>query len=150
MKKDYPGHDDGVIKWRQFPRYWPFVRGIQRSPVNSPHEGQWRGALTFSLIYAWTNGYDVTVMIYPDLRHHMTGLGHDGLTHWSLGNGDPRHQIAMSQWWPRCSWVNIKNDIVRVTSIAIHLKELNPVVPVTAGNDVCAFIGKCMRYHNVR
>ena len=25
-------HDD-VIKWRHFPRYWPFVRGIHRSPV---------------------------------------------------------------------------------------------------------------------
>ena len=31
-------HDD-VIKWKHFPRYWPFVRGIHRSPVNSPHEG---------------------------------------------------------------------------------------------------------------
>ena len=28
-------HDD-VIKWKHFPRYWPFVRGIYRSPVNSP------------------------------------------------------------------------------------------------------------------
>ena len=36
-------HDD-VIKWKHFPRYWPFVRGIQRSPVNSPHKGQWHGA----------------------------------------------------------------------------------------------------------
>ena len=45
-------HDD-VIKWNHFPRYWPFVRGIHRSPVNSPHKGQWRGALMFSLIYAW-------------------------------------------------------------------------------------------------
>ena len=31
-------HDD-VIKWKHFPRYWPFVRGIHRSPVNSPHKG---------------------------------------------------------------------------------------------------------------
>ena len=30
-------HDD-VIKWKHFPRYWPFVRGIHRSPVNSPHK----------------------------------------------------------------------------------------------------------------
>ena len=43
-------HDD-VIKCNNFPRYWPFVRGIHRSPVNSPHKGQWRGALMFSLIY---------------------------------------------------------------------------------------------------
>ena len=25
-------------------------------PLNSPHKGQWRGALMFSLIFAWTNG----------------------------------------------------------------------------------------------
>ena len=49
-------HDD-VIKWKQFPRYWPVVRGIHRSPVNSPHKGQWRGALMFSLICAWINGW---------------------------------------------------------------------------------------------
>ena len=36
-------HDD-VIKWRHFPRYWPFVWGIHWSPVNSPHKDQWRGA----------------------------------------------------------------------------------------------------------
>ena len=40
-------HDD-VIKWKHFPRYCPFVRGIHRSPMNSPHKGQWRGALMFS------------------------------------------------------------------------------------------------------
>ena len=45
-------HDD-VIKWKHFPRYWPFGRGIHRSPVNSPHKGQWRGALMFSLICTW-------------------------------------------------------------------------------------------------
>ena len=43
-------HDD-VIKWKHFPRNWPLVWGIHRSPVNSPHKGQWRGALMFSLIY---------------------------------------------------------------------------------------------------
>ena len=32
-------HDD-VIKWKHFPRYWPFVWGIHRSPVDSPHKGQ--------------------------------------------------------------------------------------------------------------
>ena len=39
------------MKWKYFPRYWPFVPGIHRSPVNSPHKGQWRGALMFSLHY---------------------------------------------------------------------------------------------------
>ena len=72
---------DDVIKWKHFPRNWPFVRGIHRSPVNSPHKGQGRGALMFSLICVWINGwvnnreagdlrryrahYDVTVMSWP-------------------------------------------------------------------------------------
>ena len=49
-------HDD-VIKWKIFLCYWPFVRGIHRSPVNSLHKGQRRGALMFSLICAWINGW---------------------------------------------------------------------------------------------
>ena len=61
-------HDD-VIKWKHFPRYWHFVRGIHRSPVNSPHKGQWRGALMFSLIYAWINGW-VNSREAGDLRRH--------------------------------------------------------------------------------
>ena len=61
-------HDD-VIKWEDFPRYWPFVRGIHRSPVNSPHKGQWRRALTFSLICARTNAW-VNKSEAGDLRRH--------------------------------------------------------------------------------
>ena len=34
-----------------------FVRGIHRSPVNSPHKGQWRGSLMFTLICAQINGW---------------------------------------------------------------------------------------------
>ena len=49
-------HDD-VIKWKHFSRNWPFVWGIHRSPVNSPHKGQWREALIFSLNCVWTNGW---------------------------------------------------------------------------------------------
>ena len=74
-------HND-VIKWKHFPRYWPFVPGIHRSPVNSPHKGQWRGALMFSLICTYINSsvnnreagdlrryrayYDVNVMLYTN------------------------------------------------------------------------------------
>ena len=61
-------HED-VIKWKDSLRYWPFLWGINRSPVNSPHKGQWRGALMFSLICAWTNGW-VNNRNAGDLRHH--------------------------------------------------------------------------------
>ena len=60
-------HDD-VIKWKHFPRYWPFVRGIPRSPVNSPHKGQWHGAST-SLICAWMNDW-ANNREAGDLRRH--------------------------------------------------------------------------------
>ena len=62
----FHSHDD-VIKWKHFPRYWPFVRGIHRSPMNSPLKGQWRGALMFSLI--WINGW-VNNRKAGDLRRH--------------------------------------------------------------------------------
>ena len=61
-------HDD-VIKWKHFPRNWPFVRGIHRSPVNSTHIGQWRGALMFSLICARINGW-VNTGEAGDLRRY--------------------------------------------------------------------------------
>ena len=70
---------DGVIQWKYFPGYRPFVRGIYRSSVNSTHKGESPGALMFSLIctsiIGWVNNrkagdlsrhrahYDVTVMV---------------------------------------------------------------------------------------
>ena len=32
----YAGNHDDIIKWKHFPRYWPFVRGTHLSPVNFP------------------------------------------------------------------------------------------------------------------
>ena len=72
------------------------LQGIHRSPVNSPHKGQWCGALIFSLIFVWINGwvnnreagdlrryrahYDVSVM------HPFDGFVQERLTpllmHW--------------------------------------------------------------------
>ena len=84
MPSECISHDDN-IKWKHIPRYWPFVWGIHRSPMNSLHKGQWRGALMFSLICAWFNGvnnreagdlrryraqYDVIVVWFA--RTHMT------------------------------------------------------------------------------
>ena len=88
---EFAFHNDDVMKWKHFLRSWPFVSGIHRSPVNSPHKGQWRGALMLSFIHAWTNGwakhrdsgelrrhcahYDATVMtftFYIDELHMAT------------------------------------------------------------------------------
>ena len=78
-------HDD-FIKWTHFSRYWPFVRGIHRSPVNSSHKGQWRGALMFLRYEPWINDwvnnreagdfrrqrahYDIIAMKWCEFSHH--------------------------------------------------------------------------------
>ena len=88
-------HDD-IIKWKHFPCNWPFVRGIHRSPVNSQHKGQWRGALVFSLICVWINDwvnnreagdlrrycahYDIIVMVNKSSM--CTGRQSDTAFHW--------------------------------------------------------------------
>ena len=63
------GHDD-VIKLKHFPRNWPFCAGNSSVSVNSPHKGQWRGALMFTLICprinGWANNGDA-----GDLRCHL-------------------------------------------------------------------------------
>ena len=71
-----------VAWWRHqmepFSALLAICAGIHRSPLNSPHKGQWRRALVFSLICVWINNwvnsgedgdlrryrahYDVTVM----------------------------------------------------------------------------------------
>ena len=101
-----------VIKRKHFPRYWLFVRGIHRSPVYSPLQAQWRGALKFSLNCAWINGwvnnraagnskrhrahYDVIAMVpwASVLRH----LKHD---RWikNLHGETKRYAPAYSQIW---------------------------------------------------
>ena len=63
-------HHDDVIKWKHFPRYWPFVREINPVAADFPaHKGQWRGALVFSFICAWINGW-VNNGEAGDLRRH--------------------------------------------------------------------------------
>ena len=69
---------EDVIKWKHFPRCWPFVRGIHRWPLDSPHKGQWCRALVFSLICAWTNGSANNRDTGDLIRHH----GHCDVTCW--------------------------------------------------------------------
>ena len=58
--------------------------GIHRSPVDSTHKGQWREALVFPLICAWTNSC-VSSQDAGDLRRHCT-----------------RSDVALMRWdkWP--------------------------------------------------
>ena len=54
------GFCEGIHRW---------LLGIHRSPMSSPHTDQWRGALMFSFICAWTNSW-VNNQDAGDLRLH--------------------------------------------------------------------------------
>ena len=100
-------HDD-VIKWKHFPRNWPFVRGIHRSPVNSPHKGQWRGTLMFSLICVWINGWvnnreagDLRRYRAPSWRHcnvHRRLLHTDDISEASVCTYNTSPSRLIIQW----------------------------------------------------
>ena len=97
------GYRNSKLSWWRhqmeiFSRYWPFVREFHRSLVDSPHKGQCRGTLMFSLICVWTNfwannrdagdlrrhraHYDVTVMLIftgnPEIWCHVVITGCTG------------------------------------------------------------------------
>ena len=59
-----------------FPRCWPFMRGIHRSPVDSTRKDQGRGGLMFSLICVWTNGW-ANIRDAGDLRRHRAHYDSD-------------------------------------------------------------------------
>ena len=108
-------HDD-VIKWKHFPRYWPFVRGIHRPPVNSPHKGQWRGALMFSLICVWINGW-VNNREAGDLRCHRA------------------HYDVIVMTWKR--FQPMTEGVINVTFLSlaenVHLPEIKMAANISAG-----------------
>ena len=64
-----------VSWWRHqmetFQRYWPFVRGIHRSPVNYPHKGHWRRARETGDLRRHRAHYDVIVMYNPPIPIRM-------------------------------------------------------------------------------
>ena len=131
-------HED-VIKWKHFPRYWPFVRGIHRSPVNSPQKGQWRGALMFSLICAWINvwvnnryavdlrrhctHYDVTVMRYPYQSHKP--LSKTMVAHWRMyGSSDPNQLNKQRVLMHRHQGWNVRHGLCHIYMRYLYIYEL--------------------------
>ena len=89
-------HHNDVIKWKHFPGYWPFVRGIQRSPVNSPHKGQWRGAWMLSLICAWMNGW-VNNREAGDFRRHRAHYDVTVMCVWYAMKYDTKRPMAIAK-----------------------------------------------------
>ena len=66
--------------------------GNHQSLVDTPHKGQWRGALMLSLINAWTNSW-ANNRGAGDLRRHRT--------HYDVTNAFPESELNhyLDQWW---------------------------------------------------
>ena len=133
-----PANHDDVIKWKHFPRYWPFVLGIHRSPVNSPHKGQRRRALVLSLICSWTNGW-VNNRNAGDLMRHradydvtgLTRLDDEQLFRLSTKNtldGGFHIQMASHTENVSMSWRHQENSkSMQTTSVVRHGNEILPM-----------------------
>ena len=80
------------------------MREIHRSPVNSPHKGQWRGALMFSLICVWINGW-VNNREAGDLRRYRA---HYDITVMETGPNKTKFLEPLTRsrkaWWLWMSW----------------------------------------------
>ena len=71
--------------------------GIHRSPVNSPHKGQWRGALMFSLICVWINGW-VNKREAGDLRRYRAHYDVSVMTNSCTKVAQLAHMCSEVQW----------------------------------------------------
>ena len=130
MKSNSRMHHDDVIKWKHFPRYWSFVRGL----VNSPRKGQWRGALVFSVIDAQINGwvntgeagdlrshhthYDVIVMYTCNTLFNSFRPGDACIGRWNWSSSAlvlVLRLLGQDQCWSNASWI-IKTNFSKIES----------------------------------
>ena len=114
-------------------RYWPFVRWIQRSP----HKGPWGGALMFSFLCAWINGW-VNNGAAGDLRHHRTHCDvtvmctlklakYIAVLIFSVLFKDWRIMLPYIIWHKAITWTCV--DLSLLTSSDIYLVAMAEVVP---------------------
>ena len=113
---------------------WPFVRGIHRWPVNSPHKGQWRGTLMFSLVCARTNGW-VNHRDAGDLGRHrahydVTPMRLESFASWLT---PVFVQLLRRMWWLRSreiSWEVWMTDTRYSDAIQLYvLPKMNILLP---------------------
>ena len=111
---------------------------MHRSPVNSLHKGQWRGALMLSVICAWISGcvnnreagdlrrhwahYDVAVMVYPCLPRWILHVYNDSyvyvITWWTL------NIIIQTMELNRLRWNNMTQLLLSCVVRSIHIRSV--------------------------
>ena len=100
LQQQIENHDD-VMSWKHLPHYWPSLRRIYYSPVDSPHKGP--AMQTFWFLFAvnpckscWTNHW-----ITGDLRHHhaqVTSLQCPVIQFYFWNKSQNRDQRCIKGW----------------------------------------------------
>ena len=149
MDDDQAVHDD-VSKRKHFPHKWPIVRGIHRSPMNSLHKGQWRGALMFSLICVWINDcvnnreagdlrcyrahYDVIVMsMEVDMPAHPNYPGEEHFN--TLSPRQSNHHFAHDIF----KYIFLNEDVWIVIKILLNFVHKGPLINILSLVQVMAW-----------
>ena len=115
--------NDDVIKWKHFPRYWPFVRVIHRSPVNSPHKRPVTRYFDFSLIYFWIRGW-VNSGEAGDLWRHRAHYDFTVITLRnlpSMNNQVNSCEVGLLRSQAICHWLKSRRKVL--------WRQLNPSPP---------------------
>ena len=103
-------HDD-VIKWKKISALLDLCAA--NSPVNSPHKGQWRRALLFYFIWAWTNGLvynrDAGDLRWHRAHYYVTVMSRDGNPHLILL---PANQHAVGSHWSLLEHNNLLKSLL--------------------------------------
>ena len=120
-------HDD-VIKWKHFPRYWPFERGSHRGEF--PSQSQWCEALMFSLICVWTHGWANNRDAGDLRRYRHDRTNYDFTVMFFLNNQScctlPRFSLVLA---------HTVHKICRTTKEALHLETCTPHLITLACHD---------------
>ena len=104
---------DDPIKWKHCSHYWPFVRGIHRSPADTPHKGQ--RTLMFSLICAWTNSWANNREDASDLRRHRAHYDITAMTNFEWQNTAAYHKWTLVS--RQSQWRHWKKKVVNLTTV---------------------------------
>ena len=108
---------------------------IDRSPVDSPHDDQWRGALMFSVICAWTSGW-ANNRDSCDFRRHRAHYNVIVMHIICIGrSGDNFICNEQLPWYPFPMMTSSNGNIFRVTGPLWGKSTGHRWIPLTKASD---------------
>ena len=119
-KKSESNHDD-VIKWKHFRVTGSLWEEFTGHRWIYPHEGQWHGALMFSLIYAWTNvwaNHRDAGNLRPPCTHYGFNVGTKPYPSlFPVGLQTQRPSSNRLLWPSRCCSILLRTEDLKYTTL---------------------------------